>query len=86
MTEQARFIQMIIDGELVVSKKKKLDLVGELKALGFMAFPKVKDATKDGEIEPVVDDELDAVDRSIEAAANAYDYLLGVRFNDRDRP
>lgn len=79
MTNQARFIQMIITGELIVSRKKKADLVAELKKKGFKQFPKVKDATKEGEIEPTVDAEADA-DDDVEAGASAYDYLLGVRF------
>lgn len=74
MTNQARFIQMIIKGELVVSKKKKADLVAELKKKGFKAFPKVADAMKEGETEPALEGEEDEV----EVGANAYDYLLGV--------
>ncbi|CAN9376878.1 unnamed protein product [Alternaria alternata] len=50
MTNQARFIQMIIDGKLTVSKKKKAVLVQELKKLGFAPFPKVEDAKAAGEV------------------------------------
>lgn len=76
-TNQARFVQMIIDGKLVVSKKKKKDLVAELKQKGFRAFSKTIDASKDGENEPVVEnDEVD--DETVEAEANSYDYLLGM--------
>lgn len=77
MTNQARFIQMIISGELVVSKKKKADLVAELKRKGFKPIPKVKDAAKEGEVEPVVEAEQET-DETVEAGASAYDYLLGV--------
>jgi DNA topoisomerase-2 len=38
LSNQARFIQMIIDGKLVVSKKKKKDLVAELKQKNFKPF------------------------------------------------
>ena len=76
LTNQARFIQMIIDGELVVSKKQKKVLVAELKKRGFKAFVKVEDASKDGESEPVVEDK--DIDEDAEAEASAYDYLLGV--------
>ena len=44
LTNQARFVKMIIDGKLIVSKKKKAALVAELHKLGFTRFPKVTDA------------------------------------------
>ena len=77
LSNQARFIQMIIDGKLVVSKKKKKDLVAELKQKGFKAFAKVADASKQGELEPARDDE-DETEEDVEMGASAYDYLLGV--------
>lgn len=67
---------MIIDGKLVVSKKKKLDLVSELKAKGFKPIAKVTEAAKLGELEPVVED--DEVEADIDTGSNYYDYLLGV--------
>ena len=75
LTNQARFVQMIIDGKLIVSKKKKSVLVGELKTLNFKPFPKDA-AKKEGETEPYVEDEEEE-DEAVETAANAYDYLLG---------
>ncbi|MCJ1477402.1 DNA topoisomerase 2 [Lambiella insularis] len=77
LTNQARFIQMIIDGKLVVSKKKKKDLVVELKQKNFKPFPKTIDASKEGENEPVLENEEDS-DESVETEASAYDYLLGM--------
>ena len=68
---------MIIDGKLVVSKKKKSILVGELKTLNFKPFPK-DSAKKEGENEPYVEDEEQEEDQAVETAANSYDYLLGV--------
>ena len=76
LTNQARFIQMIIDGKLVVAKKKKRDLVKELQEKNFKPFPKITDATKDGEVEPAMEDRDE--DQEVDASANAYDYLLGV--------
>jgi DNA topoisomerase-2 len=75
MNNQARFIQMIIDGKLIVSKKKKAVLVAELRKLNFTPFPKVADAKNAGEDEDAQEDE-----ESEEAEVNAsdYDYLLGV--------
>ena len=71
---------MIIDGKLVVSKKKKVDLIAELKQKGFKAIPKVIDATKKGKLESGSEKEEaeeDGGDR-LSTDANAYDYLLGV--------
>lgn len=69
---------MIIDGKLSISKKKKAVLIAELKKLDFKPFPKVEDATKNGETEPVVEEEDDDSDKDIAMSSNAYDYLLGV--------
>lgn len=67
---QARFIQMIIDGKLVVSKKKKADLVDELKSKGFMPFSTASNANK------MEEDEEEGED--VSTGARSYDYLLGV--------
>ncbi|RVX73300.1 DNA topoisomerase 2 [Exophiala mesophila] len=75
LTNQARFIQMIIDGKLVISKKKKGVLIAELQKLGFDAFPKTKDATKETET-PAAEDDDNMDDDS--ADASAYDYLLSM--------
>jgi len=78
-TNQARFVQMIIDGKLSISRKKKPVLIAELKKLGFDAFPKKQDASKAGELERTVDDEDDEEagdDESLQASS--YDYLLGM--------
>ena len=68
---------MIIDGKLVVARKKKKDLVVELKRLDFKPIPKVGDASKAGETEPVLEND-EGDDADVETEANVYDYLLGV--------
>lgn len=78
LTNQARFVQMIIDGKLVVSKKKKSALVNELNKLGFKRFPKIVDAKKSGEFEEVVEQDEDSDDAETVAGANDFDYLLGM--------
>ncbi|KAJ5730374.1 DNA topoisomerase II eukaryotic-type [Penicillium malachiteum] len=78
LSNQARFIQMIIDGKLVISKKKKAVLISELKDKGFKPFPKVADAAKMGEDEPVVEEGEDSEDAEVETLSSAYDYLLGM--------
>lgn len=79
LTNQARFIKMIIDGKLIVSKKKKGVLVAELQKLGFTRFPKVIDAKKEGEFEAIVEeDHHEDDDAETAAGASDYDYLLGM--------
>ena len=85
LSNQARFVKMIIDGKLVVSKKKKQVLVDELKKHGFKQFPKISDAAKAGEKEKTLEGKA-ADDNSEDEAdspetrrdASAYDYLLGM--------
>jgi DNA topoisomerase II len=76
LSNQAQFVQMIIDGKLVISKKKKAVLVAELKKQGFKSFAKVEDAREAGETDPAMEDEDEDVD--VEVAANSFDYLLGM--------
>ena len=63
---------MIVDKELVVSNRKKADIVADLRKKGFRPFPKVNRA---GETEQVV--EADEGDVQEETSAD-YDYLLGM--------
>ena len=78
LKNQARFIQEIVDGKLVVAKKKKLVLVKELRERKYEAFPKVKSAKKSKSN----DEDVDASDQEEEDGdgdARDYDYLLSVR-------
>lgn len=84
MTNQARFIQMIIDGQLIISKKKKQDLVKELKAKNFKPIAKAVDAIKQGELAPIADNDEES-EEDIETGASSYDYLLGVRILNQPR-
>lgn len=76
-SEQARFVQLIIDGKLVVSKKKKTVLVAELKAKNFKTFEKHVEAIKEGELEPIVEENEEA-EENAKIGASGYDYLLGM--------
>jgi DNA topoisomerase II len=49
-----------------------------LKKLNFKPFAKIEDATKDGKIAPVVEDDAENEDDDIALASSSYDYLLGV--------
>ena len=77
LSNQARFIMMIIDQKLNISKKKKAVLIAELKKLNFKPFAKVEDATKDGETEAVVGDDADS-EEDVQLGSHSYDYLLGM--------
>ncbi|KPI40324.1 DNA topoisomerase 2 [Cyphellophora attinorum] len=77
LTNMARFVQMIVDGELIVAKKRKAKLVVELQELKFKAFAKEKDAAKAGEKADAVEEDEEQ-DAEINAQASAYDYLLGM--------
>jgi DNA topoisomerase II len=71
---QARFIQMIVDKQLVVSNRKKADIVLELRQKEFTPLPraakKVKTAGEPGEDESAEEEEADG--------SSDYDYLLGM--------
>lgn len=71
---QARFVQMIVDKELIVSNRKKAVIVAELRKLEFRPFPKVSKAKAAGENADVVEEE-EAEEEGTDAD---YDYLLGM--------
>ncbi|KAF8523124.1 DNA topoisomerase II [Hysterangium stoloniferum] len=76
LTNQVRFVQMIIKKELVVSGRKKVDLVAELRKRDFKAFPKIQKAKLSGETEEAAEDE-DEVDNKNNGSTD-FDYLLGM--------
>ena len=78
-SNQARFILMIIDGKLVVSKKKKAILVQELRAHKFKAIGKNLNAPKEKDLDPLADeDEEKEEEENAELGAADYDYLLSM--------
>lgn len=77
LKNQARFIQEIIDGVLIVSKKKKDILVQELRDRKYEAFPKKSAASKKTADEEE-DEAEDEEDIASDTGARDYDYLLGV--------
>jgi len=78
LSNQACFMKMIINKELVVSNRKKADIVEELREKKFRPFPKVAKVKSAGETE---DAEEGANDNAEEAATGTladYDYLSGM--------
>lgn len=76
MKNQYRFIQEIIEGKLIVSKKKKSVLVQELRDRNYEAFPKGEDSRKNKSTDEELDQ--DEPDDDNEGSARDYDYLLSV--------
>lgn len=77
LTNQARFISMIVNKELVVSSRKKVDIVAELRKKDFRPFPKVAKAKAAGETEDVVEEDEDEEDEEKAGKGiHDYDYLL----------
>jgi DNA topoisomerase-2 len=78
LSNQARFVKMIISKDLVVSNRKKADIVEELRQKKFRPFPKAAKAKAAGETEDAeANDEADAEEVS-SGTSTDYDYLLGM--------
>lgn len=69
---------MIIEKELVVSNRKKADIMTDLRKHKFRAFPKVTKAKAAGETEDVVNPDEDEEAAEDVPGATDYDYLLGM--------
>ncbi|KAJ8520376.1 hypothetical protein ONZ45_g2836 [Pleurotus djamor] len=81
LSNQARFVQMIVDKELSVSNRRKAEIVADLRKHKFRPFPKVSKAKAAGELEEVVDGGEDAADEEEEkedGSTTDFDYLLGM--------
>src|SRR6266566_4291705 len=73
-----RFIHEIIEGKLVVSKKKKDVLVKELRERNYEAFPKGSDQKKAKPSDEEPDQEEAEEEHEQDGGARDYDYLLSV--------
>ncbi|EGO19472.1 hypothetical protein SERLADRAFT_453445 [Serpula lacrymans var. lacrymans S7.9] len=73
LSNQARFVKMIVDKELIVANRKKADIISELRKLKFRPFPKVVKAKAAGEAEDAEEEEDETSNTSTD-----YDYLLGM--------
>lgn len=71
LTNQARFIKMIVDKELIVSGRKRIDITAELKQKHFDTFSKKDEAKQAGENE-------DGDEETEIEVGDGYNYLLGV--------
>ncbi|KAF9068525.1 DNA topoisomerase [Rhodocollybia butyracea] len=73
LNNQARFIQMIVDKKLVVSARKKVDIIADLRNHKFQPFPKPRKAAKSDEAEGEVEEEEEPA-----GATSDFDYLLNM--------
>jgi DNA topoisomerase II len=71
LTNQARFVQMIVKKELVISNRKKIDIIADLRKHKFRPFSKTS-ANTSGETEPTEEDNEE------EGTQTDFDYLLGM--------
>ena len=71
LTNQARFVKMIVNKELVISNRKKVDIIADLRKHKFRPFSKASTNTG-GEIEPAEEDNEE------EGTQTDFDYLLGM--------
>lgn len=72
LSNQARFIQMIITKELVISNRKRNVIVAELRAKNFKPIPKIRKA------QVAADPEADDNEDEATGADSDFDYLLGM--------
>ncbi|GMG55681.1 unnamed protein product [Ambrosiozyma monospora] len=91
LSYQARFIKMVIEGDLVVSNKKRTVIIGELQKLGFPGFDKdnkpvrvenIKvemDSEEEEELEKLAETTTTVVANKTSNPASNYDYLLGLQ-------
>jgi len=81
LSNQARFVLMIIEKKLVVSNRKKADIVAELRKLEFRPFPvkpKPKTAGDPDQADEEGAEEEEVADLSAAGTAGDFDYLLGM--------
>merc|ERR1712161_148830 len=79
LSNRARFIEAVCTGDLIVSNRKRTDILSDLKDAGYDLFPKEKDKTKaDERNEEDESDSLNDTD-SIAVLARGYEYLLGMK-------
>jgi len=78
ISNQARFIKMIVEGELLVAKRKKAEIVTDLKKHKFTPIPVVKKARVQDENNEDAAEEVEQAEEEEETtgATSDYDYLL----------
>jgi DNA topoisomerase-2 len=79
LSNQARFVKMIVDKELALSNRKKADIIEELQQKKFRPFPKLAKAKATGETKDAEDGANDEAEETTTGGTSTdYDYLLGM--------
>eukprot|EP00934_Nitzschia_sp_Nitz4_P007169 Nitzschia sp. Nitz4//scaffold1_size375055//264446//269078//NITZ4_000304-RA/size375055-augustus-gene-0.688-mRNA-1//1//CDS//3329541129//7159//frame0 len=75
LSNKARFVEEVCSGSLIVSNRKKVELLDDLQERGYDLFDKSeKSQAKEGEAE-----ESDDEEPSVAALSKGYEYLLGMK-------
>jgi DNA topoisomerase-2 len=74
LSNKARFVEEVCSGELVVSNRKKIELLKDLQSRGYDLFDKNATDSDDSE-----DDDEDEDDTSVSELSKGYEYLLGMK-------
>ncbi|KAJ7662018.1 DNA topoisomerase [Mycena polygramma] len=82
LTNQARFVKMIVDKELIINSRKKAEIIVDLKRHKSRPFPKISTAKEAGEQEDALEQEEEDAGTS---HGNDYDYLLGMAISSLTR-
>lgn len=85
LSNQARFIKMIIDKQLVLSNRKRADIVAELREKDFRPFPKVQKMHVAGDVDANGDGDEEVADPAEAGADSDYDYLLTMQLSSLTR-
>ena len=79
LSNKVRFILEVIEETLQVKKRKKSDILKELKKKGYKPFPKEKKIVAAGDVANEQDEEEEEeTDKDVEKLTNEYNYLLSM--------
>lgn len=76
LDNKARFVEEVCNGDLVVSNRKRKEILAELKERGYELFPPNKSPGNDAEENEEQEEEDNASDADL---AKGYEYLLGMK-------
>lgn len=76
LANKARFVEEVCNGDLVVSNRKRADLLQELQSRGYELFGKIGAPNKEDASE---DEEEKTGDVSMSELSKGYDYLMGMK-------
>lgn len=81
LSNQARFVLMIIEKKLVINNRKKAQVVEDLRRLEFRPFPRKPQPKTAGDPDQMGEDdaeEEEVLDKNAVGTAGDYDYLLSM--------